>query len=181
MIIEVNSFANPYPYHKLEIRSFITEYLESTGGKKLIEKYKLESFTLNVLDKKQTFLEKIISLLRFSFDKNVNESISSKIRHFYDIHFLLTDKECEEYVRSDKFKVDLKDLVDHDKLAFDEPDGWKEKDINDSPLITSFNKIWDNVKSTYTKEFTALSYDKIPDEEEVRKSFDKIVEIIKSE
>ena len=69
LIIEVNSFANPFPYHKLEIKSFITEFLEQTNSKDLIKKYELEPFTLNVLDKKQTLLEKIVSLIRFSFDE----------------------------------------------------------------------------------------------------------------
>ena len=67
----------------------------------------------------------------------------------------------------------------HDKLAFDEPEGWKEKDIDDSPLVNEFNKIWDNVKSKYTRELTALSYEIIPDEKEVKKSFEKVIEIIK--
>lgn len=126
-------------------------------------------------------LEKIISLIRFSFDENVNESISSKIRHFYDIHFLLTDKECVTYIESVKFKEDLNELIDHDKKAFEVPKGWIEKDINDSPLIVDFDKVWGSVKSTYTKELSILSYDNIPDEKEVKQSFKKIVEIIKSE
>lgn len=179
LIIEVNSFANPFPYHKLEIKSFITEFLELTDSKDLIKKYELEPFTLNVLDKNQTLLEKIISLIRFSFDENVNESIASKIRHFYDIHFLLTNEECSKYIRSDKFKEDFKELVVHDKLAFDEPEGWKERNIDGSPLINEFNKIWDNVKSKYTSELTALSYEIIPDEKEVKKSFEELIEIIK--
>ncbi|MCK5028134.1 MAG: nucleotidyl transferase AbiEii/AbiGii toxin family protein [Bacteroidales bacterium] len=181
LIIEVNSFANPFPYHKLEIKSFITEFLELTDSKDLIKKYDLESFTLNVLDKKQTLLEKIVSLIRFSFDENVNESIASKIRHFYDIHFLLTNEECAKYIQSDKFKEDFKELVLHDKLAFDEPEGWKEKDIDDSPLINEFNKIWDNVKSKYTSELTALSYEIIPEEKDVKKSFENVIEIIKKD
>jgi hypothetical protein len=181
LIIEVNSFANPFPYHKLEIKSFITKFLELSDLKDLIKKYELEPFTLNVLDKKQTLLEKIVSLIRFSFDENVNESIASKIRQFYDIHFLLSNEECAKYIQSNKFKEDFKDLVAHDKLAFDEPEGWKEKDIDNSPLINEFNKIWDNIKSKYTSELTALSYEIIPEEKDVKKSFEKVIEIIKKD
>jgi predicted nucleotidyltransferase component of viral defense system len=94
LILEVNSFANPFPYEKLEIKSFITEFLEKTKSNDFIKKYKLESFHLKVLGKKQTLLEKIVSLIRFSFEEDVNNSIARKIRHFYDIHFLLLDKEC---------------------------------------------------------------------------------------
>ncbi len=178
LIIEVNSFANPFPYQKLEIKSFITEFLKLTDSKDLIKKYELEQFTLNVLDKNQTLLEKIISLIRFSFDENVNESIASKIRHFYDIHFLLTNEECAKYIQSDKFKEDFKELVVHDKLAFDKPEGWIEKDIKESPLIIDFDSVWKDIKSTYTKELSMLAYSEIPDEKDVKKSFEKVIEII---
>lgn len=180
LIIEVNSFANPFPYETLEIKSFITEFLEKTKSDDLIKKYKLEPFNLKVLGKKQTLLEKIVSLIRFSFDKDVNESIASKIRHFYDIHFLLSDKECSDYIKSDNFKKDLNELIDHDKQVFDEPFGWIECDFKKSVLITEFAKVWEGVKYTYVKELTDLSYAKIPDENEVKESFKKAIEIIKN-
>ena len=158
LIIEVNSFANPLPYETLEIKSFITEFLEKTKSDDLIKKYELEPFNLKVLGKKQTLLEKIVSLIRFSFEENVNKSIASKIRHFYDIHFLLLDKECSDYIKSNNFKKDLNELIDHDKQVFDEPDGWKKSDFKKSVLITEFEKVWKEVKSTYVKELSDLSY-----------------------
>lgn len=179
LIIEVNSFANPFPYKTLEIKSFITEFLEKTKSDDLIKKYKLESFNLKVLVKKQTLLEKIVSLTRFSFEEDVSNSIAGKIRYFYDIHFLLSDKECSDYIKSDNFKKDLNELIDHDKLVFDEPDGWKQSDFKKSVLITEFEKVWEGVKSTYVKELTDLSYAEIPDEKEVKESFEKVIEILK--
>jgi hypothetical protein len=70
-------------------------------------------------------------------------------------------------------------LIDHDKQVFDEPDGWKECDFKKSVLITGFEKIWEGVKSTYVKELTDLSYAEIPDENEVKESFQKVIEILK--
>ena len=37
ILLEVVSFANPYPYHKVLIKSFITEYLEKSGRVDVIE------------------------------------------------------------------------------------------------------------------------------------------------
>jgi predicted nucleotidyltransferase component of viral defense system len=51
IIIEINSFDNPYPYLQQEITSFITEFLLITSQTKAIEEYGLQSFSLNVLDK----------------------------------------------------------------------------------------------------------------------------------
>ena len=31
VVVEINSFANPYPYVRRQIKSFITSYLENTG------------------------------------------------------------------------------------------------------------------------------------------------------
>lgn len=170
LIIEVNSFANPFPYESLEIKSFITEFLEEIKALDLIRKYKLEAFRLNVLDKKQTLIEKIVSLIRFSFEEDVNKSIAEKIRHFYDIYYLLAEKQCSDYIESKRFREDFRELIVHDKNAFDEPKGWNEKDFKKSVLINEFEDIWDGVKSIYVKELSDLSYAKIPDDKEVKKN-----------
>jgi len=39
LIFEVNSFANPFPFRSLSIRSFAHDFLAETGKEKLIEKY----------------------------------------------------------------------------------------------------------------------------------------------
>lgn len=124
VIVEINSFANPYPYVKRQIRSFITSYLEENSMQSLIEEYDLHSFELNILDKRRTLCEKVVSLLRFSFMDNPVEGLGSKIRHFYDIYYLLNDAECMEYVKGD-FMNDTKELIEHDKEAFDVPENGK--------------------------------------------------------
>ena len=48
----------------------------------------MDSFEVNVLDKKQTVIEKLVSLIRFSFSDIPIDGIRSKIRHFYDLHHL---------------------------------------------------------------------------------------------
>ncbi|MDL2231561.1 nucleotidyl transferase AbiEii/AbiGii toxin family protein [Porphyromonadaceae bacterium OttesenSCG-928-L07] len=59
MIIEISSFANPYPYVKQEITSFITEYLTTNNQAKAIAEYGLQPFLLNLLDKRRTMIEKL--------------------------------------------------------------------------------------------------------------------------
>ncbi len=124
-------------------------------------------------------LEKIVSLIRFSFEEDINKSIGSKIRHFYDIHFLLSNKESSDYIESANFIKDLKELIDHDKMVFDEPKGWKEKDFKKSVLITEFEKIWEGAKFNYVKDLPDLFYAKIPGEKDVKKSFETVIKIIK--
>lgn len=161
VIVEINSFANPYPYVKKQIRSFITSYLEENSMQSLIEEYDLHSFELNILDKRRTLCEKVVSLLRFSFMDNPVEGLSSKIRHFYDIYYLLNDAECMEYIKGD-FMNDTKELIEHDKEAFDVPEKWKDTPISESPLLNSFDELWKELSGLYEKELKALAYSQIP-------------------
>lgn len=100
IMIEINSFANPYPYSICKIDNFIRSFLDETGNDKLIEEYDLETFNINVLDKRRTATEKIVSLLRCSLANNYLEEISRKIRHFYDLYYLMNDCEAVDYIYS---------------------------------------------------------------------------------
>lgn len=134
VIVEINSFANPYPYVKMEIESFITQFLNETGNEQLLEEWDMVPFELNVLDMRQTFCEKLVSLLRFSFTPQPLEGLNKKIRHFYDLHALLNETKCQEYL-SKNFLSDLHDLWRHDQSLFDTPKDWQGKKIYDAPLL----------------------------------------------
>lgn len=162
VIVEINSFANPYPYVKRQIKSFITSYLEETSMQPLIEEYDLYPFELNILDKRRTLCEKVVSLLRFSFMNNPVEGLSSKIRHFYDIYFLLNDAECMEYLKGN-FVEDVQKLIEHDKEAFDVPEKWKNCSIGEAPLLNSFDELWGKLSGLYERELNALAYSQIPE------------------
>jgi hypothetical protein len=180
LLIEINSFANPYPYNKQQISSFIADYLLSLDRQDLIEQYNLDSFTVNVLDKRRTILEKLVSLLRFSFSENIKSELAKKIRHFYDLYYLANDDECASYIQSSEFRRELRELFADDQKEFDEPAGWKEKTIADSPLLIDFPPIWDSLRDTYQMELSNLSYSKIPDKQFIKSNFEKLIQAIKS-
>lgn len=127
LIVEVNLFANPFPFQRLTIQSFVFDFLMQTGNEKYIEQYNLQSFEVNVLNKEQSLLEKMVSLIRFSFEENAVESISKKIRHFYDLYFLMKNPECAAFVASDSFKKQFDTILQHDREMFEEPKGWQNK------------------------------------------------------
>jgi predicted nucleotidyltransferase component of viral defense system len=171
LIIEINSFANPFPYERLTIRCMAFDFLMQTGNEKYIEQYDLQPFEVNVLSKEQTLLEKTISLIRFSFEENAIESTSEKIRHFYDLYFLMKNSECAEFVASDSFKNQFETILQHDREMFDVPEGWRTKPVLESPLLTDFLTIWEQIKVKYQTELSALAYRAIPGEENVAKNF----------
>jgi len=175
LIIEINSFANPFPYEKRSIMSLISLSLTLNNQNELIRKYELMPFFINVLDKKQTLIEKLVSLIRFSFDKDPLTSISGKIRHFYDLYFLYNDKDCKTFIDSKDFAKSFNEVWDHDQSAFNEPIGWQGKDPSQSVLVTGFKALWNNLKSTYSKELSALAYAEIPSENKIEDSFNYIM------
>lgn len=156
--------------------------MEQRGLDNLIAELDMQPFELNVLDKRRTLCEKVVSLIRFSFEDDAAAGIASKIRHFYDLHYLMQDKECAEYLNSE-FPDDLVNLIAHDKSEFDRPSQWKTSDVLTSPLFVDLNSIWKKISSVYTSEVGALSYGKIPSSDEILESatilFDKVRKIIR--
>ncbi len=179
LIVEVNSFANPFPFQKRTIKSFVFDFLTETGNEKYISRYSLEPFEVNVLNKEQTLLEKLVSLIRVSFEEKPIDSIAGKIRHFYDLYFLLNDKDCAAFVKSAGFKKQFDAIIEHDRKLFDEPTGWKDKSINESPLLGDFESVWKQLKGIYTTELGALAYTTIPDENKVAVQFKNILKLIR--
>ncbi|MDR3669098.1 MAG: nucleotidyl transferase AbiEii/AbiGii toxin family protein [Ignavibacteriaceae bacterium] len=178
LIVEINSFTNPFPFHPKLIKSMICDFLTQTGNDKFVEQYDLQPFEINVLNKEQTMLEKIVSLIRFSFEQNVPESLSKKIRHFYDLYFLMQDKGCAAFVKSDNFRLQFNQILNHDKELFDEPKGWQTKSVSESILISDFDNIWNQLKDNYNKELSALAYKAIPDEKKVAESLRELIKLI---
>jgi hypothetical protein len=150
-----------------------------TNNEKYIEQYDLQSFEVNVLSKEQTLLEKMMSLIRFSYKDNTVESISEKIRHFYDLYYLMKDPECAEFVASDSFKKEFDTILQHDRELFEEPIGWQNKLIAESPLVNDFSNLWKQLKEKYQSELSALAYRPIPNENEVMKCFEELLSRIR--
>ncbi len=176
LLIEINSFANPFPNLSMEIKPMISELLEYSKRYDLTEQFGLKPFKLHLLDKKQTLIEKIASLIRFSFSEDPKRGISEKIRHFYDIYYLLNDSECKNYFASEDSVTDLTELIQHDRMGFDEPSGWSKEPIRESPILQNFDAFWASVKSHYTQELSLLAYSEIPDEKEVSTSFKQVID-----
>ena len=181
LLVEINSFANPYPSQKCTLSSFLTDFIIQSGNENLIEQYEMQPFEVTVLDKRHTLTEKLVSLLRCSLANNPMPELSSKIRHFYDLYFLLHDTETYTYLQSEDFKVDLKELFDHDQQEFEKPDGWQSKAMNDSPLLTDFHEVWNNLKSQYLRELPDLAYQEIPTAEEIEDGLITILSTIEQQ
>ena len=178
ILVEINAFANPYPFQKCELKSFLTEFLYMTGNDALVEEYEMKSFNVNVLDRRRTLTEKLVSLLRCSLGNDYIQQMSAKIRHFYDLHYLMQDGETLEYLKSDDFKTDFLNLFHQDQQRFNKPDGWQGKQISDSPLIKDLHNTWSNLQPVYLNELPDLAYKQIPSVTAIEDSMEELLQAI---
>lgn len=176
--LEVVSFANPYPFRKVRIGSMLTDFLLQSGRPDLVHEYGMDTFEVNVLDLKRTAAEKLVSLLRHSLADDYIPELRAKIRHFYDLHFLWQDEDCKEYLLSKEFRDDFRKLFAEDQIRFKEPNGWQNRTIAESPLITSFIAVWDELKSVYEQELPELAYRDVPESETIITSFLELMKVI---
>lgn len=179
LLIEINSFANPYPRDTQRISCFIYDFLYANSATDIIEEYRLEPFDVLVLDKRRTLTEKIVSLFRASLADNPMPEIKAKIRHFYDLHYLWKDDECSEYIQTEKFKNEFEELLEHDRAQFKEPSGWQNRPLSDSSLIKSFAKVWEELQTIYDSELAGLAYKSIPKSQEIFQSINAMLDMFK--
>ena len=175
ILVEINSFANPYPFERCTLTSFLTDFLQESGNGQIIEEYGMQPFEVNVLDRRRTLTEKMVSLVRCSLADQYMPQLSAKIRHFYDLHYLLQDEECLAYLHSNAFVDDFKSLLEHDRQNFDKPEGWQSRHLEQSPLITDLSQVWENLEGVYMSELPDLAYRAVPDPKEVKDSIDELM------
>lgn len=178
LLVEINSFANPYPYMKRTLKCFLTDFLELTDNRNLVEEYGLQPFDVNVLDKCRTLTEKLVSLVRFSLADQYAVELKTKIRHFYDLHHLLRDSECHTYLNSQKFKTEFNQLLDHDRETFKNPDGWQNRNISESPLVTNLHGTWQELRDTYMSELPQLAYREVPYADTIEQSISQLMAML---
>lgn len=175
LLLEINSFANPYPWEMRTVRCFITEFLLRTGNEPLIEQFDMADFDIPVLDFRRTMTEKVISLIRCSLADAYLPQMNAKIRHFYDLHHLLQNNDCLAYLQSTDFRNDFQALLEHDRLSFAKPDGWQNRPLAESPLIMDLHATWKQLQPTYLRELPDLAYREIPSVDEIESSIQTLL------
>ncbi len=172
LVLEINSMSTPEPYEKREIRTYISEFLEKTN-KEYIKEFELESFSVNVLDKKRTFVEKIFAVMDFSFESNYIEELSNKIRHIYDLYILFNDREVNEFFNSNEFfQMASKVVVENDFFG-------KRKNIKYSESVLYNIDELNKVKRVYGEVFSKLVFGLLPNFELIKEVIKEILEKIR--
>lgn len=93
--LEIGSCVRPNYFTKRVLKSHIHEYLESIDEIGAIKEYRMSAVKLNVLDIRQTFIDKIMAVKRHA----ICGTLSNKVRHIYDVVKLLELEEIQKFLR----------------------------------------------------------------------------------
>lgn len=167
IVIEVTWLGYYEPYTKREINSFVGDMMLNSKQIELVEQYEMQPFTVQVLEPIRTICEKIMSLVRFSYSEQAINDLRNKIRHTYDLHQLLKQKEFSDFLNSPEFETMLLKVANDDVKSFKNNNQWLAYHPNQSLIFKDLNDIWSQLEATYNGSFRDLVYNDFPSSETV--------------
>ncbi|MGM0586987.1 MAG: nucleotidyl transferase AbiEii/AbiGii toxin family protein [Bacteroidota bacterium] len=177
--LDVNTLGYFEPNETISIRSYIADMMDANNQEEYIAEYKLESFPVKVLRPERTLAEKIMSLVRFSYEDEPIAALRKKIRHIYDLHKLLSDSKIKSFFNSDDFDRMILKVGQDDKDGINGGEGWHDKHPAKALIYSNTESVWKKLNKTYSQELSPYIYDDLPSHEEVMDSIMLIKERIK--
>lgn len=180
IIIEATHLGNFEPFTDATVQSYIAEMMQETGQSDMMKTYQLEPFTVRALTVERTLCEKIMSLVRFSFEENPILKLNDKIRHIYDIHQLLGNETFYTFFHTKGFEEMLLKVANDDIRSFKNNNDWLVNHPATALIFSDTDKTWQQLKRTYETTFAALVYGKLPDEKAILKTLEEVSMRLKS-
>lgn len=168
------------PYTEKSVISFIGNMMLKNGQEIVAMENGLLAFDLLALEPTRTICEKIMSLVRFSYTENPISDLKQKIRHTYDLHQLLKQKEFSEFLQSSDFADMLLKVANDDVLSFRNNNKWLNHHPNDALIFKDLNYVWNELKTVYESDFRNLVYGDLPKSSEILKTLITIKERLKA-
>lgn len=167
LLIEVNSFTNPEPFESIKLQTLIAEVLAKIDKTDLITQYSLEDFSINVLSVRRTLVEKILGVIKDSYNEEPAEKLSGRIRHLYDICLILKHDEYRDFIIGKDFKPLCNICIEDEESGFFGYSDCFDKPLVDAPLFSNFKDWYLSINSTYTGIFADLVYGDLPTMDEI--------------
>ena len=108
-----------------------------------------------------------MSLVRFSYGDEAMDDLKKKIRHIYDLHQLLQQKEFLDFFHSPEFEVMLLTVANDDIVSFKNNNKWLENHPANALIFYELDTVWEDLKTTYNSTFKNLVYGDLPKEKAV--------------
>ena len=176
IVLESSWLGYHEPYTTKPIISFVGNMMLRNNQSDIAEENGLLPFELSVLEPIRTICEKIMSLVRFSYGENPIDDLKNKIRHTYDLHQLLRQKEFLEFLNSKAFDEMLLKVANDDVASFKNNNKWLIHHPTEALIFKDLENVWNELKNTYAGAFKNLVYGQLPEEQEVLQTLKMIQE-----
>lgn len=167
IVVEATWLGHSEPFTTRKLQSFVGEMMVSNGQDQIAREYGLHSFDVRVLDPVRTLCEKIMSLVRFSYGENPLDDLKQKIRHTYDLHQLLQQKEFMDFFQSPAFDEMLLKVAHDDVASFRNNNQWLIHPPKEALIFKDLNNIWNELRVAYNGDFKNLVYGPLPNDEAI--------------
>lgn len=174
IIVEATWLGYHEPYTKATVSSYVYQMMLNNNQESIALEYGLQPFEVLTLEPKRTVCEKIMSLVRFSYSEDPVLDLSNKIRHTYDLHFLLQDEAILAFFESTAFDALLNKVAQDDVESYKNDNLWLQHHPNESWLFQDIEQSWNALKNSYTNDFGTLVIGELPQEEVILKTLIKI-------
>ena len=124
VILETTWLGNFEPYSNWQLSSYLADMMSKKGQNEMVGEYNMQPFTVQVLGKDRTLCEKIMSLVRFSRQRDPYIDLANKIRHIYDIHLMLRNNELKAFIKSEAFEKMLIKVGEDDVIGYKNDHEW---------------------------------------------------------
>jgi predicted nucleotidyltransferase component of viral defense system len=181
LLLEINSFTVPSPFHAAKIQTYIADYFDLKEFISEKKNYGLDPFEVNVLDIRRTFAEKVAAIIRASQqDQESHSDLKRKIRHLYDLAMLVRNKKISEFLENGDFKKFFEAVKKDDQKVSKEQNEYANIEVDKLAIFHSTNEVIAEITSTYKNEFATLVYNlhQMPSLEEVKKTIETIKRLI---
>ena len=154
IILEINRYTTPTPTSVLPLMSLAGEFLVKSSNTTALNDYGLESFELEVLSLKRTFVEKICGLAKASRDDYQDmKHLKSKVRHLYDVALLYEHTEIQSFFTTKEFEGIFANVRSEDQKNVDGKGQWAHLKLRDCLLAKDPEGTLKRVKDVYENDF----------------------------
>ncbi len=179
IVVEATWLGYHDPYTTKSIVSFVGQMMLDNQQSNIAKENGILPFELLVLEPIRTICEKIMSLVRFSYGENPMDDLKKKIRHTYDLHQLLKQKEFSDFFHSTHFEEMLLKVANDDVASFKNNNKWLIHHPNEAIIFKDLENVWGELKTIYNIDFKNLVYGELPKEEAVLETLKMIKERLK--
>lgn len=167
LVVEATWLGYFEPYTTKQVVSLVGEMMLRNNQAEIAEANGVLPFDVRVLEPTRTLCEKIMSLVRFSYGEDAIGDLKKKIRHAYDLHQLLNQKEFAVFFQSEAFATMLLKVANEDVVSYKNNNAWLAHHPNGALIFKDVDKVWGELKATYNADFKKLVYGAFPPDESV--------------